>query len=60
VSVKVEPTKEQLQVARMYGIPKSQAHTINMRKVEEYEAWKRSEGSVEVFLNRLEESRESI
>ena len=49
---KKEASPEQLRLAKMYRIPKSQAHTINLEKAKAYRAWARGPGNVELYLDK--------
>ena len=49
-------TSLQIYIAQQYGIPKKQAHTINVGKVKDYQCWLRScDGIVERALNKIQD-----
>ena len=51
------PTDAQCNIADMHCIPRSQAHTINVKKYEEYLKYKRSPlGKLHHFLDGMESS----
>jgi hypothetical protein len=50
--MKNNTSKEQIQIAKAYGIPIAQAHTVNLKKAEAYFAFKATpEEQINDFLD---------